>query len=153
MLEGLFFLSSLPAQDFSFAQGNLMLPVYIGCPPGKRLAFDITYTLEYNRLLNKQYFDCASPDPEMPCFLFRDSACPALPRQSSLAPGPAPCPAGSTSLCSNPWSSLLPPRSSTFPTKVISSPPAVAPSDPAEFYPFFLIQDLVTGDSGSFKGR
>ncbi|XP_019064300.1 cation channel sperm-associated protein subunit gamma isoform X2 [Fukomys damarensis] len=75
-------------------QGNMMLPVFIGCPPGKRLAFDITYTLEYNRLLNKQYFDCAHPDPEMPCFLFRDV-----------------------------------------------------------FYPFFLIQDLVTGDSGSFKGR
>ncbi|XP_063108758.1 cation channel sperm-associated auxiliary subunit gamma isoform X14 [Cavia porcellus] len=75
-------------------QGNLMLPVFIGCPPGKRLAFDITYTLEYNRLLNKQYFDCVHPDPEMPCFLFRD-----------------------------------------------------------QFHPFFLIQDLVTGDSGSFKGR
>ncbi|EHA98178.1 Cation channel sperm-associated protein subunit gamma [Heterocephalus glaber] len=75
-------------------KGNLMLPVFIGCPPGKRLAFDVTYTLEYNRLLNKQYFDCVHPDPEMPCFLFRD-----------------------------------------------------------KFYPFFLIQDLVTGDSGSFKGR
>ncbi|KAM6154348.1 cation channel sperm-associated auxiliary subunit gamma [Erethizon dorsatum] len=75
-------------------QGNLMLPVSIGCPPGKRLAFDITYTLEYNRLLNKQYFDCVHPDPEMPCFLFRDP-----------------------------------------------------------FHPFFLIQDLVTGDSGSFQGR
>uniref|UniRef100_A0A8C9GE75 Cation channel sperm associated auxiliary subunit gamma n=1 Tax=Piliocolobus tephrosceles TaxID=591936 RepID=A0A8C9GE75_9PRIM len=74
-------------------QGNLMVPVFIGCPPGKRLAFDITYTLEYNRLKNKHYFDCAQVDPEMPCFLFRDI-----------------------------------------------------------FYPFFLIQDLVTGDSGSFQG-
>ncbi|XP_038307965.1 cation channel sperm-associated protein subunit gamma isoform X1 [Canis lupus familiaris] len=74
-------------------QGNFMVPVLIGCPPGKRLAFDITYTLEYNRLQNKHYFDCVNVDPEMPCFLFRDI-----------------------------------------------------------FYPFFLIQDLVTGDSGSFQG-
>uniref|UniRef100_A0A7N5JK76 Cation channel sperm associated auxiliary subunit gamma n=1 Tax=Ailuropoda melanoleuca TaxID=9646 RepID=A0A7N5JK76_AILME len=73
--------------------GNLMVPVFIGCPPGKRLAFDITYTLEYNRLQNKHYFDCVHIDPEMPCFLFRDI-----------------------------------------------------------FYPFFLIQDLVTGESGSFQG-
>ncbi|ELV13956.1 Cation channel sperm-associated protein subunit gamma, partial [Tupaia chinensis] len=74
-------------------QGNLMMPMYIGCPPGKRLAFDITYTLEYSRMRNKHYFDCVHKDPEMPCFLFRDM-----------------------------------------------------------FYPFFLIQDLVTGDSGSFTG-
>ncbi|KAF6076807.1 cation channel sperm associated auxiliary subunit gamma [Phyllostomus discolor] len=74
-------------------QGNLMVPLLIGCPPGKRLAFDITYTLQYNRLQNKHYFNCLYPDPEMPCFLFRDI-----------------------------------------------------------FYPFFLIQDLVTGDSGSFQG-
>uniref|UniRef100_A0A2K5DNS1 Cation channel sperm associated auxiliary subunit gamma n=1 Tax=Aotus nancymaae TaxID=37293 RepID=A0A2K5DNS1_AOTNA len=74
-------------------QGNLMVPVLIGCPPGKRLAFDITYTLEYSRRQNKHYFDCVHVDPEMPCFLFRDI-----------------------------------------------------------FYPFFLIQDLVTGDSGSFQG-
>ncbi|XP_049477252.1 cation channel sperm-associated auxiliary subunit gamma isoform X4 [Panthera uncia] len=74
-------------------QGNLMVPVLIGCPPGKRLAFDITYTLQYNRLQNKHYFDCVRVEPEMPCFLFRDV-----------------------------------------------------------FYPFFLIQDLVTGDSGSFQG-
>ncbi|XP_066100231.1 cation channel sperm-associated auxiliary subunit gamma, partial [Saccopteryx bilineata] len=74
-------------------QGNLMVPVLIGCPPGKRLAFDITYTLQYNRLQNKHYFDCIHVDPEMPCFLFRDT-----------------------------------------------------------FYPFFLIQDMVTGESGSFQG-
>ncbi|XP_048185926.1 cation channel sperm-associated auxiliary subunit gamma [Perognathus longimembris pacificus] len=74
-------------------QGSLMVPVFIGCPPGKRLAFDITYTLEYNHQQNKHYFDCVYSDPEMPCFLFRDI-----------------------------------------------------------FYPFFLIQDLVTGDSGSFNG-
>uniref|UniRef100_A0A8C7AMI3 Cation channel sperm associated auxiliary subunit gamma n=1 Tax=Neovison vison TaxID=452646 RepID=A0A8C7AMI3_NEOVI len=73
--------------------GNLMIPLLIGCPPGKRLAFDITYTVEYNRLQNKHYFDCVHVDPEMPCFLFRDT-----------------------------------------------------------FYPFFLIQDLVTGESGSFQG-
>nr|XP_020737266.1 cation channel sperm-associated protein subunit gamma isoform X3 [Odocoileus virginianus texanus] len=75
-------------------QGNLMVPVLIGCPPGKRLALDITYTLQYNRVQNKHYFDCVKVDQEMPCFLFRDT-----------------------------------------------------------FYPFFLIQDLVTGDSGSFQGR
>ncbi|XP_016061992.1 PREDICTED: cation channel sperm-associated protein subunit gamma [Miniopterus natalensis] len=73
-------------------QGNLMVPVLIGCPPGKRLAFDITYTLDYSSLKNKHYFDCVRVDPEMPCFLFRNM-----------------------------------------------------------FYPFFLIQDLVTGDSGSFQ--
>ncbi|KAG8524417.1 Cation channel sperm-associated protein subunit gamma, partial [Galemys pyrenaicus] len=55
-------------------QGNLMVPILIGCPPGKRLAFDISYTLQYNRQTNKNYFDCVKPDPEMPCFLFRDSA-------------------------------------------------------------------------------
>ncbi|XP_064149659.1 cation channel sperm-associated auxiliary subunit gamma isoform X3 [Loxodonta africana] len=75
-------------------QGNVMVPVLIGCPPGKRLAFDITFTLNYNRVVNKRYFDCVQVDPEMPCFLFRDI-----------------------------------------------------------LYPFFLIQDLVTGDSGSFQGR
>nr|KAF6285897.1 hypothetical protein mMyoMyo1_009467 [Myotis myotis] len=74
-------------------QGNLMVPVLIGCPPGKRLAFDITYTLQYNNLQNRHYFDCVHVDPEMPCFLFRDI-----------------------------------------------------------FHPFFLIQDLVTGESGSFEG-
>ncbi|XP_073913254.1 cation channel sperm-associated auxiliary subunit gamma-like isoform X3 [Castor canadensis] len=71
-----------------------MVPVLIGCPLGKRLAFDITYTLEYNSQQNKHYFNCVNKDPEMPCFLFRDI-----------------------------------------------------------FYPFFLIQDLVTGESGSFTGR
>lgn len=59
------------------SQSNLMVPVLIGCPPGKRLAFDITYTLQYNRVQNKHYFDCVKVDPEMPCFLFRDSGCPA----------------------------------------------------------------------------
>ncbi|XP_036599549.1 cation channel sperm-associated protein subunit gamma [Trichosurus vulpecula] len=74
-------------------QGNNMIPMFIGCPPGKRLAFDITLTLQQNKETNKRYFDCVYPDPEMPCFLF---------------------------------------------------------SDP--FFPFFLIQDLVTGESGSFNG-
>ncbi|XP_047645862.1 cation channel sperm-associated auxiliary subunit gamma isoform X5 [Phacochoerus africanus] len=85
--------NSTPSHGTFMSQGNLMVPLLIGCPPGKRLAFDITYTLEYNRLQNKHYFDCVHVDPEMPCFLFRDI-----------------------------------------------------------FYPFFLIQDLVTGDSGSFQG-
>ncbi|EGV93013.1 Cation channel sperm-associated protein subunit gamma [Cricetulus griseus] len=70
-----------------------MVPVLIGCPPGKRLAFDVTYTILHSRELNKHYFDCGRTNPEMPCFLFRDL-----------------------------------------------------------FQPFFLIQDMVTGDSGSFLG-
>ncbi|XP_074133514.1 cation channel sperm-associated auxiliary subunit gamma-like [Sminthopsis crassicaudata] len=74
-------------------QGSHLIPTFIGCPPGKRLAFDITLTVQQNRETNKRYFDCVHPDPEMPCFLF---------------------------------------------------------SDP--FYPFFLIQDMVTGESGSFNG-
>ena len=40
---------------------------------------------------------------------------------------------------------------SSFPPLI--SPPGLHPSDPTVFYPFFLIQDLVTGDSGSFQGR
>lgn len=71
-----------------------MVPVFIGCPPGKRLAFDITYTLQYNRLQNKHYFNCIHPDPEMPCFLFRDSACPG----PSSALFTVLCPATSPSL-------------------------------------------------------
>ncbi|XP_064237423.1 cation channel sperm-associated auxiliary subunit gamma isoform X3 [Aotus nancymaae] len=139
-------------------QGNLMVPVLIGCPPGKRLAFDITYTLEYSRRQNKHYFDCVHVDPEMPCFLFRDSVC------------PFPSPAQFTALLPPPLCAL-PPLSSpaghppfvlrhlTFPLSVLSfsgqanffswSQP---PSNPIVFYPFFLIQDLVTGDSGSFQG-
>ncbi|KAL1769375.1 cation channel sperm-associated protein subunit gamma isoform X3 [Sigmodon hispidus] len=74
-------------------QGHLMVPVLIGCPPGKRLAFDVTYTTLHSRQLNKHYFDCVRSNPEMPCFLFRDL-----------------------------------------------------------FQPFFLVQDMVTGDSGSFLG-
>ncbi|ELK23163.1 Cation channel sperm-associated protein subunit gamma, partial [Myotis davidii] len=90
-------------------KGNLMVPVLIGCPPGKRLAFDITYTLQYNNLQNRHYFDCVHVDPEMPCFLFRD-------------------------------------------TKLISPLPGFNPLPPTVFHPFFLIQDLVTGESGSFEG-
>ncbi|KAG8143563.1 hypothetical protein E2320_000774 [Naja naja] len=54
------------------------LEIHIGCPPGKRLAFDITYTKNYTTEKNKRYFDL--------------------------------------------------------------------------FFPFFLIQDMVTGDSGRFHG-
>nr|XP_009675154.1 PREDICTED: cation channel sperm-associated protein subunit gamma [Struthio camelus australis] len=75
-------------------QGYRMVPVYIGCPPGKRLAFDITNTIQHNINMNKRYFNCLSQNPEMPCFFFEDV-----------------------------------------------------------FYPLFLIQDMVTGDSGSFLGR
>ncbi|KAM3829466.1 cation channel sperm-associated auxiliary subunit gamma [Vipera latastei] len=74
-------------------KGTDTLDIYIGCPPGKRLAFDITYTKNYTTEKNKRYFDCVEPDPEMPCFFFSDV-----------------------------------------------------------FYPSFLIQDMVTGDSGQFHG-
>ncbi|XP_040852139.1 cation channel sperm-associated protein subunit gamma-like [Ochotona curzoniae] len=53
-------------------QGNLMVPVLIGCPPGKRLALNTSYTIQYNYQENKHYFDCMYKDPEMPCFFFRD---------------------------------------------------------------------------------
>uniref|UniRef100_A0A8C0IM32 Cation channel sperm associated auxiliary subunit gamma n=1 Tax=Chelonoidis abingdonii TaxID=106734 RepID=A0A8C0IM32_CHEAB len=75
-------------------QGYAMVPIFIGCPPGKRLAFDITRTLKYTTKQNKRYFDCIHKNPELPCFFFNDV-----------------------------------------------------------FYPFFLIQDMVTGDSGPFMGR
>ncbi|XP_043357342.1 cation channel sperm-associated protein subunit gamma isoform X3 [Dermochelys coriacea] len=74
-------------------QGYAMVPILIGCPPGKRLAFDITRTLRYTTKQNKRYFDCTHKNPELPCFSFSDV-----------------------------------------------------------FYPFFLIQDMVTGDSGPFMG-
>ncbi|XP_070619910.1 cation channel sperm-associated auxiliary subunit gamma-like isoform X2 [Erythrolamprus reginae] len=47
--------------------------IFIGCPPGKRLAFDITYTKNYTTEKNKRYFDCVEIDPEMPCFYFSDA--------------------------------------------------------------------------------
>uniref|UniRef100_A0A140LJ05 Cation channel sperm associated auxiliary subunit gamma 2 n=2 Tax=Mus musculus TaxID=10090 RepID=A0A140LJ05_MOUSE len=74
-------------------QGFKVVPIFIGCPPGKRLAFDVSYTIMHSEEINKHYFDCVIKDAEMPCFLFRDL-----------------------------------------------------------FQPFFLVQDLVTGDSGSFLG-
>ncbi|XP_036732375.2 cation channel sperm-associated auxiliary subunit gamma isoform X5 [Manis pentadactyla] len=139
-------------------QGNLMVPVLIGCPPGKRLAFDTTYTLEYNRLKNKQYFDCVHVDPEIPCFLFRDSACPVCspPLFTVLYAHPL---ALLAHLPTHPLlfppvrSSLLPPLSVLYclghANFFLSWP---HPHYPAVFYPFFLIQDLVTGDSSSFQG-
>ncbi|XP_060113740.1 cation channel sperm-associated auxiliary subunit gamma-like [Heteronotia binoei] len=74
-------------------KGYRVLPVIIGCPPARRLAFDITGTLQNTTRKNKRYFDCTNPDPEMPCFFYNDV-----------------------------------------------------------FYPSFLVQDMVTGDSGPFKG-
>ncbi|XP_025068862.1 cation channel sperm-associated protein subunit gamma [Alligator sinensis] len=75
-------------------QGYEVVPIYIGCPPGKRLAFDITRTLRYSAKKNNRYYDCISINPDMPCFFFDDI-----------------------------------------------------------FYPFFLIQDMVTGESGLFHGN
>ncbi|XP_060639742.2 cation channel sperm-associated auxiliary subunit gamma-like [Anolis sagrei] len=81
------------AEEGPDTQGSDTIGINIGCPPGKRLAFDITYTKNYTTEKNKRYFDCVKPDPEMPCFYFSDV-----------------------------------------------------------FYPFFLIQDMVTGHSGRFNG-
>uniref|UniRef100_A0A8C8S281 Cation channel sperm associated auxiliary subunit gamma n=1 Tax=Pelusios castaneus TaxID=367368 RepID=A0A8C8S281_9SAUR len=53
-------------------QGYAMVPLFIGCPPGKRLAFDITNTLKYTTKQNKRYFNCLQKNPEMPCFFFND---------------------------------------------------------------------------------
>ncbi|XP_032870216.1 cation channel sperm-associated protein subunit gamma [Amblyraja radiata] len=74
-------------------QGSIQLKIYVGCPPGNRLAFDIAYTLNYSISKNNVYFDCVEPD-EIPCFYYQHL-----------------------------------------------------------FYPFFLIQDMVTGDSDRFLGR
>ncbi|KAM8793997.1 cation channel sperm-associated auxiliary subunit gamma [Eudromia elegans] len=75
-------------------QGYHMVPVFIGCPPGKRMAFDVANSVRRTTSRNKRYFSCVSGNPELPCFFFEDV-----------------------------------------------------------FYPLFLIQDMVTGDSGSFTGR
>ncbi|XP_062412348.1 cation channel sperm-associated auxiliary subunit gamma-like [Sardina pilchardus] len=75
------------------SQGQQRMTIYIGCPPGKRLAFDITTTLKECSRLNKRYIDCPYPSPEVPCFYYADL-----------------------------------------------------------FYPFFLIQDMVSGESGPFMG-
>ncbi|CAB1316597.1 unnamed protein product [Coregonus sp. 'balchen'] len=74
-------------------RGLHRVPIYIGCPPGNRLAFDITTTLEKCAYNNKRYFNCPKPDPIMPCFYYEDL-----------------------------------------------------------FYPFFLIQDMVSGESERFLG-
>ncbi|XP_035635846.1 cation channel sperm-associated auxiliary subunit gamma-like isoform X1 [Oncorhynchus keta] len=74
-------------------RGLHRVPIYIGCPPGNRLAFDITTTLEQCANNNKRYFNCPKPDPIMPCFYYEDL-----------------------------------------------------------FYPFFLIQDMVSGESERFLG-
>ncbi|XP_035305318.1 cation channel sperm-associated protein subunit gamma isoform X6 [Cricetulus griseus] len=134
-------------------QGHLMVPVLIGCPPGKRLAFDVTYTILHSRELNKHYFDCGRTNPEMPCFLFRDCVfhpfsrvhCP--PVLAILSPLPS-------SLCVQPSA----PTPSSPPLPSCSSLDKAnfflpsSPSQPTVFQPFFLIQDMVTGDSGSFLG-
>uniref|UniRef100_UPI00398F2C7B cation channel sperm-associated auxiliary subunit gamma-like n=1 Tax=Pristiophorus japonicus TaxID=55135 RepID=UPI00398F2C7B len=75
-------------------QGETLLKVYVGCPPGNKLAFDISYTLKYSIEKNDIYFDCLEPDIEIPCFYYE-----------------------------------------------------------IPFYPFFLIQDMVTGQSEQFKGK
>ncbi|GCC31427.1 hypothetical protein chiPu_0009885 [Chiloscyllium punctatum] len=75
-------------------KGGALLKVYVGCPPGNRLAFDISYTLQYSTQKNNIYFDCIEPNIEIPCFYYE-----------------------------------------------------------IPFYPFFLIQDMVTGKSDRFWGK
>uniref|UniRef100_A0A4X2LSQ2 Cation channel sperm associated auxiliary subunit gamma n=1 Tax=Vombatus ursinus TaxID=29139 RepID=A0A4X2LSQ2_VOMUR len=53
-------------------EGTDMIQISIGCPPGKRLAFDFTMTVDQNKKINKRYFDCVHKEDEMPCFLFSD---------------------------------------------------------------------------------
>ncbi|XP_010218762.1 PREDICTED: cation channel sperm-associated protein subunit gamma, partial [Tinamus guttatus] len=53
-------------------QGYHSVPVFIGCPPGKRMAFDITNSIKHTTSTNKRYFNCLSQNPEMPCFFFED---------------------------------------------------------------------------------
>ncbi|XP_072884975.1 cation channel sperm-associated auxiliary subunit gamma-like [Hemitrygon akajei] len=74
-------------------EGSLQMAVYVGCPPGNRLALDIAYTIEYIVNKSKVHFDCLEHN-EIPCFYYEQP-----------------------------------------------------------FYPFFLIQDLVTGKSNRFLGR
>eukprot|EP00062_Callorhinchus_milii_P025720 gi/632987007/ref/XP_007910555.1/ PREDICTED: cation channel sperm-associated protein subunit gamma [Callorhinchus milii] len=74
-------------------QGKNSMKIFIGCPPGKRLAFDIFQTIKYMTQKNTQFFDCIYPKVDMPCFYYE-----------------------------------------------------------YVFHPFFLTQDLVTGESDRFKG-
>ncbi|XP_032870220.1 cation channel sperm-associated protein subunit gamma-like [Amblyraja radiata] len=55
-------------------QGSIQLKIYVGCPPGNRLAFDIAYTLNYSISKNNVYFDCVEPD-EIPCFYYQHCKC------------------------------------------------------------------------------
>lgn len=133
-----------------------MVPVFIGCPPGKRLAFDVSYTIKHSIEMNKHYLDCVNKDPEMPCFLFRDCVfhpfsqtfCP--PVLAICLPPLVPSCHSTTTLCSNLESPPLVFRSSLDKTNFFLP---CSPSQSTVFQPFFLVQDLVTGDSGSFKGR
>ncbi|KAK2873050.1 hypothetical protein Q8A67_022947 [Cirrhinus molitorella] len=48
------------------------LPVYIGCPPGNRLVFDVRSTLQESVRLNRRNFSCLNPDPVTPCFYYKN---------------------------------------------------------------------------------
>ncbi|KAL0994659.1 hypothetical protein UPYG_G00125430 [Umbra pygmaea] len=58
--------------------GLLRVPIYIGCPPGKRLAFDISTTLKQTAHINKRYYDCPKPKANIPCFHFEHLFHPAF---------------------------------------------------------------------------
>lgn len=73
-----------PTLHLGLLQGYEVVPIYIGCPPGKRLAFDITRTLRYTAKKNNRYYDCISINPDMPCFFFDDSKGGLPPQPQSL---------------------------------------------------------------------
>ncbi|XP_062917294.1 cation channel sperm-associated auxiliary subunit gamma-like [Mobula hypostoma] len=50
-------------------EGSIQLTVYVGCPPGNRLVFDVAYTLKYIVNKSKVHFDCLEHD-EIPCFYY-----------------------------------------------------------------------------------
>ncbi|XP_072127263.1 cation channel sperm-associated auxiliary subunit gamma-like isoform X3 [Mobula birostris] len=50
-------------------EGSIQLTVYVGCPPGNRLVFDIAYSLKYIVNKSKVHFDCLEHD-EIPCFYY-----------------------------------------------------------------------------------
>ncbi|XP_043076636.1 cation channel sperm-associated protein subunit gamma-like [Puntigrus tetrazona] len=54
------------------------LPVYIGCPPGNRLVFDASSTLQEGIRLNRRNFSCLNPDPVTPCFYYKNLFFPFL---------------------------------------------------------------------------
>ncbi|XP_078146236.1 cation channel sperm-associated auxiliary subunit gamma-like [Centroberyx gerrardi] len=51
-------------------KGHYRLPIYVGCPPGKWLAFDVTSTQREVTRFNRQYLNCYNPNAVFTCFFF-----------------------------------------------------------------------------------